>query len=109
MVSRILKETRAEADEFLKLGIISKGDHDEVVKLTARDLEIPEPVSFTGNRISKLRRKLSCSQKVFADIVGVTAGTVSKWERGEKTPEKPICRFLSALENHGISILGSAA
>jgi putative transcriptional regulator len=108
MTNRILQESRDEAQELFDLGIITRADYDGMMLLTARDVNIPEPDKFTSSRISKIRSKLRCSQKVFADIVGVTSDTISKWERGEREPEKPICRFLVVLEREGLSSIGLA-
>ncbi len=40
-----------------------------------------------GERLMKLRRAKGLSQEALGDMVGVTRQTVSKWERGDSTPE----------------------
>ena len=40
-----------------------------------------------GERLMKLRRERGLSQEALGDMVDVTRQTVSKWERGESTPE----------------------
>lgn len=40
-----------------------------------------------GERLIKLRRAKGLSQEALGDMVGVTRQTVSKWERGDSTPE----------------------
>jgi transcriptional regulator with XRE-family HTH domain len=39
-----------------------------------------------GHRIKKRRLEMGFTQQSFADIVGVTQATVSRWEQGSKTP-----------------------
>ena len=101
-MSRIIEETREEFEALYKLGVLPKHYLDELDKITARDVEIPKPESYGGEEISKLRKKLNCSQKVFAEIMGVTADTISKWERNVRKPEKTACRLLGVLEREGI-------
>jgi putative transcriptional regulator len=105
MTSRVLKESRSEAKALFELGILSHEDYDGMMTLTAHNAKIPKPTKFSGKKILRLRQQLHCSQRVFAEIVGVTADTVSKWERSERQPEKPVCRFLRVLEQHGLSAI----
>ena len=58
-----------------------------------------------GNRLSQLEKKLRCSQKVFADILGVTSDTISKWERNVRHPEKMACRLLKILDKDGLAAI----
>lgn len=39
------------------------------------------------NRVKELRTAAGMTQKALADQLGVTVPTVSKWERGQRTPE----------------------
>ncbi len=49
-------------------------------------MDTPLSSSSVGQRIKKLREKLSMSQAEFADRVGMTASLVSQWERDTKRP-----------------------
>ena len=40
------------------------------------------------NRVKELRTAAGMTQKALADQLGVTVPTVSKWELGQRTPEK---------------------
>ena len=105
-MSRINEETRIETQELYDLGLISEERYKKLMTLTAKNIEIPPPVQYSGLEISHIRKEiLHCSQKVFADILGVTANTVSKWERESARPEKPICRFLKVLEREGLKAI----
>lgn len=104
-MSRIIKETKEEVEELYQLGLVTDEDYQEVIKLTARDIDIPEPIAYQGQQIVAIRKKLNCSQKVFADILGVTADTISKWERDVRHPEKVACRFLKVLEKEGLEAI----
>ena len=104
-MSEILKESRKEAKELYALGLISEADYHKMVKLTAKDVKIPIPGVYNCQQIIELRQQLNCSQAVFAEIAGVTAGTVSKWERGVNQPDKIFCRFFRILEKYGMNAL----
>ena len=52
-----------------------------------------------AERILRLRRAMGLTQEDFARRMGVTATTVSRWERGEKVPSmRLILRRIEALE-----------
>lgn len=105
MNNRIKKESAEEAKKLFELGLISVEQYSRVMLLTAKDIDVPKPPKFSSKRITRIRKKLNCSQKVFADIVGVTSDTISRWERGERDPDKPVCRFLKVLERDGLSAI----
>jgi putative transcriptional regulator len=50
----------------------------------------------------KLRKEAGVSQAMFAAHLNVTTGTVSQWERGEKTPSGPSLKLLNLVENKGL-------
>lgn len=104
-MSRILKQSRDEAKELFNLGLITGEQYHEMMLLTAREIKIPAPKKYTGKKIHQIREKLHCSQKIFADIVGVTADTISKWERNVRSPDKIACRFLKIIEREGLQVL----
>lgn len=60
---RILDETNDEIEELYSLGVVSEDDYKNVVKLTARDINIPESIAYEGRQIVVIRNKLNCSQK----------------------------------------------
>ena len=51
-----------------------------------------------GDKILKLRKENNITQEQLANMVGVTAGAVSKWENGNSTPDitllAPLARAL---------------
>lgn len=51
--------------------------------------------------IKELREKAHLSQREFADAIGVSASSVSSWEKGDKTPNGLVCRYLDMLERDG--------
>lgn len=105
-MSKVLRQSRDEAKELFNLGLITEEQHEEMMLLTAREIKIPAPKKYTGKRIQRIREKLHCSQKIFADIVGVTSDTISKWERDVRSPDKIACRFLKVVEREGLRALG---
>lgn len=55
--------------------------------------------------IRRIRKKASVSQAVFAAHLNVTAGMVSKWERGEKQPRGPAAKLLTLATKHGLEAI----
>lgn len=47
-----------------------------------------------GTQIEARRERLSLTQKALADMVGVTQGTIAKYESGTRMPSWPVLRKL---------------
>jgi transcriptional regulator with XRE-family HTH domain len=55
-----------------------------------------------STRLKKLRKLNGLTQKQLANLIGVTQGTISKYESGEKEPRKEIRIKLARL--FGVSV-----
>lgn len=60
---------------------------------------VPE---MTPRKIRALRARENASQAVFAAYLNVTPGLVSKWERGEKSPQGPSLKLLALVDKKGL-------
>lgn len=60
---------------------------------------------FSPEQIQRLRAKAKVSQAVFAAHLWTTAGAVSQWERGIKTPSTPVMKLLSLVEKRGLDAI----
>ncbi len=60
---------------------------------------------MTPERIRALREANQVSQSVFAHYLNVTAGLVSKWERGDKRPAGASLKLLSLVERYGLDAI----
>ena len=58
---------------------------------------------LTPQEIRDLRLREAASQAVFARHLNVTAGLVSKWERGEKRPQGASLKLLCLVKEKGLS------
>jgi hypothetical protein len=56
-MSRILDETKTEIEELYNLGIVSADDCAEVVKSTARDINILAPIAYEGQKQHRLSQE----------------------------------------------------
>jgi putative transcriptional regulator len=57
---------------------------------------------MTGKEIAALREAANMSQAVFAQVLAVSKGTLSKWERGEIAPRDPARRLLQVIKAQGV-------
>ena len=55
-----------------------------------------------GNRLAELRKKHGLSQEELADQLGVSRQAVSKWERGEASPDTD--NLIELARIYGISL-----
>ena len=62
-------------------------------------------IRLSPRTIRGIRTRAALSQSVFAAHLNVTAGVVSKWERGEKQPRGPAAKLLSLAAKRGISAI----
>jgi len=61
--------------------------------------------TLTPRQIAQLRERAGVSQAVFASYLNVTAGLVSKWERGEKHPQGPSLKLLALVQRKGLEAI----
>lgn len=77
------------------------------VLITADIADVPEPPEFTPTRIKRIRRELSVSQSVFADLLAVSGSTVAAWEQGDRSPGSSSRRLLELAETNPDVLVGS--
>jgi DNA-binding transcriptional regulator YiaG len=66
-----------------------------------------DAVRDEGPRIRQIRRRLGVSQKQFAEILGVSVGSVRSWEQGLRRPDGASRRLLDIAERHPEVLLGA--
>ena len=54
---------------------------------------------MTGSEIRELRRGMKLTVRGFAQLIGVNAATVTRWEVGERTPMPFLEKRLVELKN----------
>lgn len=50
-----------------------------------------------GKKLKAIRKRLQLTQAQFAELVGVTANTVARWERGEMEMREPTARLIQSI------------
>ena len=55
-------------------------------------------IPIDPQRVRRLRDKLGLTQQQLADRLGVTVGSVSRWELGKSGPIRPYLEKIEALE-----------
>lgn len=71
-----------------------------VERVTARKARVERPPWYAPFLIREIRDKLSVSQAIFADMLGVSASSVRAWEQGKREPDGPARRLLQIAETH---------
>lgn len=57
------------------------------------------------HEIRKLRERANVSQAVLASYFGATVGCLSRIERGEATPSRPVARLLDIIRRKGVEAI----
>ncbi|MBI3767810.1 MAG: helix-turn-helix domain-containing protein [Deltaproteobacteria bacterium] len=58
---------------------------------------------MTGKEVRRIRRRLGLSQPAFAVLVGVTANSAARWERGEMGVRESAARLMRLLDRQHAS------
>lgn len=72
----------------------------DYVEVTARKAHLELPPWYPAHMIREIRQKLSVSQVIFAQMLGVSASTVRAWEQGKREPEGAARRLLQIADQH---------
>lgn len=70
------------------------------VEVTARSAHVERPPWYAPFLIREIRHKLSVSQAIFAEMLGVSASSVRAWEQGKREPDGPARRLLQIAKMH---------
>lgn len=70
------------------------------MQVTARKAHLELPPWYPPYLIREIRQKLSVSQAIFAQMLGVSASTVRAWEQGKREATGPASRLLQIAEMH---------
>jgi putative transcriptional regulator len=58
------------------------------------------PKALSAQDITQIRRKLNCSQTVFAMMLNISPKTVQAWEQGSREPGDAALKLLSIAKRH---------
>jgi putative transcriptional regulator len=77
-------------------------DTDDISKrFTCRTVKLNlSPVPYDAEGVKKTRRKLSASQAIFAQFLGVSLGAVRDWEQGLKPPSGAARRMMDEINRN---------
>ena len=59
--------------------------------------------NYTPQKVRQTRRRIHCSQAVFAEVMGVTPSAVRSWEQGSRPPSNTACRLMDAINRQPAS------
>ena len=60
---------------------------------------------YPGTEVRALREQFGLSQDKFADLVGISVGTLRNWEQGRRKPEGPARVLLRVASRHPEALL----
>lgn len=101
MDQALLETTRA----FHRAGITLDADLGKVTMRVLGRKGLPTAPKLTADDIRALREYNRLSQGVLAAYLGVTVGYLSRLERGEAAPSRPVARLLDIIRRKGIEAI----
>jgi putative transcriptional regulator len=92
--------SKAKSSGFGQAVLASLRGWEQGEPVTVRHIaEIPEPRAIGSSEVKRLRmRTLGVSQKVFANLLGVSPKLVEAWEAGRNIPAGPVRRLFELIE-----------
>jgi putative transcriptional regulator len=96
----VLDTVHETASGLHAAGLIGKATMREFDALCLTPVEPMTPAD-----IRKLREREQVSQSVFAHYLNVRKDAVSKWERGEKSPDGPSLKLLNLVRTKGLEAI----
>ena len=106
--SRLARELKEMGDALHRLGALSDDEHAKITMRQAALDKIERAGPFSPGEIVAIREAAHMSQAVFARLLDVSTGTLSKWERGELKPRGPANRLLQVIRTKGVVAILSA-
>lgn len=103
--ARMRAELVELTEDMHAVGLVSD---DEMEKTTLRMLgpdALPRTKPVKPGEIVSIREQARMSQAVFARLLDVSTGTLSKWERGEQHPRGPARRLLQIIKARGVDAI----
>lgn len=94
MGSSLFDDMKKSMEEAVAFG---EGDQ---TKGRRKNVAIKALQVFTPEEIKQLREQLQFTQRVFAQVLGVSTKTVEAWEKGTNTPSGSSRRLLEIYWNH---------
>ncbi|HEU0012095.1 MAG TPA: helix-turn-helix domain-containing protein [Longimicrobium sp.] len=73
--------------------------------VTAREARVAPPPKYQGAEVLRIRKRLGCSQAIFAQLLNVSAETVRSWEQGRREPDGPTLRLLQVADRNPRALL----
>ena len=101
--SRLAQELKELGEALHRLGALSDEEYE---KITLKDIALDRmerSAPPSPREIVAIREAARMSQAVFARLLDVSTGTLSKWERGELQPRGPARRLLQIIKTKGVA------
>ncbi|MEI6205335.1 MAG: helix-turn-helix domain-containing protein [Desulfuromonadales bacterium] len=89
-------------DELFQELLASMKQGAEIMKSTMR---LSRSFEFPETEVRALRAQFGLSQDKFADLVGISVGTLRNWEQGRRKPEGPARVLLRVASCHPEALL----
>jgi putative transcriptional regulator len=104
----LTRELKEMGDALHRLGALSEDEHTKITMRHTPLDKIERAGPLSPGEIVAIREAAHMSQSVFARLLDVSTGTLSKWERGELKPRGPANRLLHVIRTRGVAAILSA-
>jgi putative transcriptional regulator len=79
---------------------LDRSKRKEAAKLTRHQVALNlVPTRYSAKIVKLTRKKLECSQAIFAQFLGVSISAVRNWEQGVNAPEHAACRLMDEIRH----------
>jgi putative transcriptional regulator len=79
----------------------------DMTGITIREVEIPEPGQYRPKDVKALRQATGASQRVFAELLGVSKELAAQWEYGIRQPAPVARRLMDKVKENPVGFIDS--
>jgi putative transcriptional regulator len=103
--SRLMREMLETAKDMHAIGIMDDAAYSKITMRQLNKAEAATLAPLSGEEIRALREQANMSQAVFAHLLNVTVGYVSKLEREAQRPTGTALVLLNVIRRKGIEAI----
>ena len=85
-------------DELMKGMDELAAERQGKITLKTTEIEVPDPIDMSADRIASIRKSHHYSQAVFARILATNVSTLRNWEQGRTEPNAQAKLLLKMVE-----------
>jgi putative transcriptional regulator len=103
--SRLTRNLIEMGKDLRDVGLIDEEEYQKITMRLLKKKTTPKLEQLNSSEIRAIREREHLSQAVFAQYLNLTAGYISKLERGLKQPTGAVLALLNIIDHKGLNAI----